>query len=210
MNYKSSELHFKRGNILFRMGHYYEALKAFEDALRIKVDHQYYYNRAVALQRLGQFLYAERALQQAIDCLKGSSEKTAEDDIKKYKRYMLNLRSREKPLIWWEWWFSEGTKRRRLCGYFLCIALFLAVVVPLVIVPVGIWLQWLCIEQWVEWGKWWVWYLIPIVIIFVLLLSPGIRSIGTQGLEMDQAMLRREEVSLEPIEKPVRPSMIEE
>lgn len=203
MNYRLSELYFKRGNILLKMGLYHESIKAFDEALKIKIDHRYYYNKAVVLHRLGNFVYVEKALQQAIDCIKGSSEKSNidKDILKNYEKNLLDIRNREKPLIWWEWWFSKSGGCKKFFGTFLFITLLFFVLGPLIVVTAGLYFQWLSVENMVLWGNWWVWYLVPIVILLVLLLSPSIRSISPQGLEMDLTMLKRKEESLEPWEK---------
>ena len=84
MNYESSELYFSRGIIMLRMGYYHESLEAFEKALQTKVNHKYYFHKAVVLHRLGRTVFTEMALRQAIDCLKGSREQAEEGTFLKY------------------------------------------------------------------------------------------------------------------------------
>ena len=192
MNYESSELYFSRGIILLRMGYYQESLEAFEKALQIKVNHRYYFHKAVALHRLGQTVYVEEALRQAIDCLKGSREQAEIGTLKKYERYLYNVKNRDRSRNWWEWWFVEGTGWRKTAGIvFILVTIFMAIG-PLIPIPLGLWSN---TDRMVTWNYGWLWYLVPVVTFLVLLLSPGFRHVRPQELELEPIIFLKRDIS---------------
>jgi tetratricopeptide (TPR) repeat protein len=171
------------------------------------VHHVYYYNRAVALQRLGYFDQAEQSLQQAIDFLLTSDSKDLQKRLKEYQRQLTNLRNRDTPLVWWEWWISQGNWWRKATGISLLVLLGI-IVFPLCILPplilLNYWLRWTDVLRWSMLGRDWAWYIIPMAALLIVLLSPVIRSISAQGLEMGPPPEPRRPQELCPAAPPER------
>ncbi len=207
MNYESSELYFSRGIILLRMGYYHESLEAFDKALQIKVNHKYYFHKAAVFHRLGQIVYTEMALRQAIDCLKGSREQAQEDTLKKYERYLSSIKNRDRSRNWWEWWFVEGTGWRKTVGIVLILVTILMTIGPIIPIPLGIWSD---ADQVVTWSFGWLWYLVPVVIFLVLLLSPGFKQVRPQELELEPMTFLKRDVPATPPDIIVEPELKEE
>lgn len=207
MNYESSELYFSRGIILLRMGFYQESLEAFDKALQIKINHRYYFHKAVVLHRLGQNIYVEKALRQAIDCLKGSREQAEANTLKKYERYLFNVKNRDRSSNWWEWWFVEGTGWRKTVGIiFILVTAFMAIG-PLIPLPLGVWSD---ADQMTTWSYLWLWYLVPVVIFLVLLISPGIKHARSQEMELEPITFLKRNVLATPPDIIAEPELKEE
>jgi tetratricopeptide (TPR) repeat protein len=185
----------KKGKILFNMGRYNESVEAFDKALSIKAHHSYFYNKAVALQRLGQEANTIKALQQAIDCANNTEE---HEIAKDYDGYLKRIRDREKPLIWWEWWFSQGGLGRKIFGSILLFS-FVVEITPIVVITlwnvIGGFIHIGFVPHWSVLGNNWVWFGIPVISSLLIILSPVMRSLGTQGVELQ--LINREEKPLE-------------
>ncbi len=207
MNYENSELYFSRGVILLRMGYYCESLEAINKALRIKVNHKYYFHKAVVLHRLGQTAYVEMALRQAIDCLKGTRDLVEENTLKKYERYLLNIQNRERSRNWWEWWFVEGTGWRKIMGIVLVLITIFLALGPIIPIPFGIWSN---ADQLETSSYWWIGYLVPVIIFLIILISPGLRHVRPQQLELEPITSLKREVPIAPPDITVEPELKEE
>lgn len=216
MSYENSELYYKKGTILLRMGRYPDALEAYQKALDIKVHPSYFFHMAISYQRLGCNEYAERALQQAIDAAKGSGYDKSKEIAAYYQDKLSNIRKRNRPLIWWEWWFGQKSVTRTIVGIILLCLLGVSIILPLISVSVFSVLvllteklQWSFLPGWDIFKRVWVWHFIPIITLMVILYSPTMRRIGYQGLELDPTMAYREPMILEPFGEYVESSTIE-
>ena len=210
MSYQSSELHCKRGTILLQMGHYEDALAAFRTALDIRIHHSYYYNKAVALQRLGRLPDAKQALRQAADCCAFAKSKERRKRVNDYKRALDRIEAGKTPLMWWEWWFAQGGTGRKIFG-----GILVGLLIPLVAAFIAVslwallsrWFGWTQRPEWNTLGSWWAWYVVPLAAILLTLLSPIIRTVGAEGIEL-QPVFPKEHI-LEPMTEHLGPLLAE-
>lgn len=199
MSWNKSDLHSMRGTILLRLGRYSEALEAYEDAIRGRVHHSYYYNKATVLLRLGRTEEAEYALQQAIDFLSVSTDSTAKKQARQYQRHLTRLRSHNKPLLWWDWWFGQGNWVQRLCGAILCLLLLSITLFPVTMHISVLLLGRPLVDNWIALStnsQIWLWYLIPIGLILFLLFTPMLRRGKSTKLKAELL-----EPQIEPVDR---------
>ena len=82
------------------MGKYLDAIQEYQNALSQKSDHTYYYNTAIAWQRIGNKALAETNMQKALDCIQWLSDKTHEKLRIKYQKEIKQIRNSDRPLVW--------------------------------------------------------------------------------------------------------------
>ena len=154
-----------KGNALFYLGRYKEALDAYDRATRLKPDFsRACYNKSLAIHRLGRDKEALEAVEEALRLA---------PELKEAKELKTQLRA--EGVNWWRWWFGVSWPRR-LGGGVLVLILAACAVLPLFKEDI------FCI---VNTGKTWEYYVIPALVCLLLLLSPSIRWLRAGPLHME-------------------------
>jgi len=190
-----------KGVILIRLGRYEEAIGVFDEAFNIEANHLLMFNKAVAFLRLNRFNDAEDAMQRAVELCAGDTQ--FEKDC---HRHLERLRKRSQPIIWSTWWFGEGGKVgwvKRCAGGVISVLLLAYLLMPLVSLNTAL-LQEERRLWWMSFGRDWQTYLIPVAALVILLLSPMLKSIGPQGVELSPAFTPPE-IRLRDIAKDIQP-----
>ena len=194
LNPNDARLHDIRGTILMRLARPEEALHAYGRALEtVRENSMYWANRGTAYIRLDRFVEARGDLERAL------ALEPPESDAAAYREALGQLRASRVPLIWWDWWFTQGSLARRVSGGAISILLTLYLLAPLVTVNDDkilaqnrLW--------WLNLGQDWTSYVLPVVVLLAVLLSPMLRRIGPEGVHLEPILGRPApaDINLEP------------
>ena len=166
-----------------KLARYKEALESYEKATETGHEHVYWHGKAAALFRLESYPEAEAALQRAVDIASASKDEKSRRRGRDYERILRRLRSRDRRLLWWEWWFTEGSWIKRLTGVVVLALLAVYLVLPLITFNTDL-LKSEGRLWWITTGQRWESYVMPVVVLLLLLVSPMISKVGTGGVEL--------------------------
>ncbi len=188
-----------RGTVFMLMGKYPEAIDAYYVALKLRIDHSYYYQLAAAWYRVGNMTLAKDNIQKALDSVSHLSDNHDKKSKKQYKKELEILNNPGRVLTWWSYWMNSkhilrSTFGLGILGIIIFLLGFMMYQFFLVVFGNSHDFNWFKDIQILK--DTWQWYVIPLVALFILLLSPVIKNVGTQGLELDPSAIKTDEEKL--------------